>query len=121
MNEGLKIMKQTKVMIWLSIGLLVTTLGINPLSVQALDSTTQNNTQLSDSSISNETSHQTPAGSRTEPQNQHVTNEEMAPSSPNTSTSEQTTATDTEVVPVEKLEVSISKPKVAVGETVKFQ
>lgn len=117
MNEGLKIMKQTKVMIWLSIGLLVTTLGINPLSVQALDSTTQNNTQLSDSSISNETSHQTPAGSRTEPQNQHVTNEEMAPSSPNTSTSEQTTATDTEVVPVEKLEVSISKPKVAVGET----
>ena len=110
-------MKQTKAMIWLSIGLLVTTLGLNPLSVQALDSTPQNSTQRSDSSASSEASHQAPAGSRTEPQNQPATDEETVSSAPDTSTSEQVTTTDTENTPIEKLEVSISKPKVAVGET----
>ena len=99
-------MKQNKAILCLSISLLVISLAICPASIQALDSTNQNSIRSTDSNAS-----------ITESQSHPATIEETAPTSSTPLTSGQTPTTDKEVMPVEKLEVSISKPKVAVGET----
>lgn len=99
-------MKQNKAIICLSISLLVISLAICPASIQALDSTNQNSIRSTDSNAS-----------ITESQSHPATIEETAPTSSTPLTSGQTPTTDKDVMPVEKLEVSINKSKVAVGET----
>ena len=108
-------MKQNKLMTLVSIGALMMSLVAEPLMIQAVESTSDSQAQIDDSShlesSSSEPSSVPSDSSSTDP---HATDE----SSSKTTTSDQTTTTSEAPDLVSSIEVSVPKSKMTIGQTV---